>query len=243
MRQHLGLSIVMATVICVSSVPASASPIYVDQAASYRALYLTGAQGAVPANWFAVGFNDSSWALVNGPFSSAPSNPASTFGADLGNVNGPFAPGSTQALPGTAAQWNVNNDPFLRTYFTLSAPTALTIWMAVDNGVTALYLNGVSTTATFNAEGQAFRWEHVLDVPASYTFAGTNVLALQLEDHGAATAFDMIVAADDLAVNPPFTGNPPPPSPVPEPATLTLLGTGVAASRLFRRKQNRLPPE
>jgi hypothetical protein len=244
MRQHLGLSLALAAAVCLCSVPASALPIFVDQNAAYRALYLTGAQGATPANWYAVGFNDSAWAAVNGPFSSA--GYPGTLGADLGNVNGPFAPGPTVALPATSTPWAVNNDPFLRTSFTLAAPTALTIWIAVDNGINALYLNGVSTTATFNAEGQAFRWEHVLDVPASYTFAGTNLIAIQLEDHGGATAFDMIVTADDAAINPTFTENPPPtggPAPVPEPATMTLLGLGLAAGGLYRRRQTRLPRE
>jgi hypothetical protein len=37
------LSIVMVTVICLWSVPASALPIHVDQTAAYRALFRTGA--------------------------------------------------------------------------------------------------------------------------------------------------------------------------------------------------------
>jgi len=60
------------------------------------------------------------------------------------------------------------------------------------------------------------------------------ILALQLEDHGGATAFMALVTSDDTASNPAFTDNdPPPPLPqqppddLPETSALALLGLGL----------------
>lgn len=222
--------------------PASALTTVVDQTATYRYINATGTPLATPVNWFAVGFDDSSWNVGNGPFSSG-----STAGTilDQGNVNAPFAPGATQPVPATFTQWDVNEDPFLRTTFNLATPTDLTIWIAVDNGigvlgttVAGLYVNGVQTTNAVNAEGAAFRWEIAFNVPAQYTFAGTNLIALQLEDHGVATGFDMMVTTQSSdSTIPPFTTNPPPA--VPEPASWAMLLVGLASVGSFTARRRR----
>src|SRR4051812_47816041 len=71
------------------SSPATALTIYVDQDAQYRYVNATSATsiGAVPANWFALGFNDAAWFTGTAPFSSGPTS--STFGSDavFGNAN------------------------------------------------------------------------------------------------------------------------------------------------------------
>lgn len=214
----------------VALVPArgNALPIYVDQDASFRYVNATSATSvaSVPANWFLPGFDDSSWFVGNAPFSRG-------FGGDLTNVNNPFAPGPTEPIPTTVTPWDVPLDPYLRTTFELDAPTPVTIWLAVDNGIQSMYLNGVLATAPVNLEGAAHRWEHVFDIAAPYTLAGTNVLALQLEDHGGSTGFVMMLTADDAAVNPIFTINEPPPpvsAAIPEPASVSLLALGLAAA-------------
>jgi len=220
-----------------AATPAAALTIYLPENASYRYVNATAATtiGAVPADWYTIGFNDASWTSGQGAFGTS-------FGGDLGNANAPYAPGATQNYTG-ATVWSVDLDPYLRTTFVLAAPTALTIWIAVDNGVNAFYLNGVSATAAFNAEGTANRWEHVFDVPAAYTFAGINTIALQLEDHGGGTGFAMVVTNDDTASNPPITDNPPPEQPenppgtdLPLPGTALLVALGLAGIAFRRRR-------
>lgn len=245
-KMPIAMFLMGAAVLGVSS-SASALPVFVDQTATYNYINASGGgnctPSAAPADWFAVGFDASAWNTGNGPFSSGPTS--GTFGADQANVNAPFAPGATQPIPTSFTPWAVNNCPLVRTTFTLPEPTALTIWIAVDNGIglaggNGIYVNGVQGTGTVNAEGQAFRWETVFDIPATYTFAGTNLIALQLEDHGGATAFDMMVTgqAPDSS-NPPFTTNPPPtpPGTVPEPTSLLLLGASLTALRMTRRRR------
>jgi hypothetical protein len=251
------IALIMTAVECVAVVPSMAVPtIYVDQNATYRYINATSAteQGSPGSSWFAFGFNDSSWSTGMGTFSNT--TPTATI-LDQGNVGLPFG-GSAQPLPAGFTQWDVNFAPFLRTDFTLSAPTNLTIWIAIDNGIgthasdprngtgadTGMYINGVHSTniGLVNAEGNAFRWENVFNIPAAYTFAGKNVFALQLEDHGGLTGFDMMITSQVGNDNPLFTTAPPPPPPtpgVPEPLTLALFGAGLAGSIAIRRRRNR----
>jgi len=248
-EQHMRVSLSAAALVAAAAAgagQASALTVYVDQDAVFRyvnagpstCVYanLSCGGAALPANWFDYDFDDSGWFQGAAPFADR----ASGAIFDAGNANGPFAPGATEPLPGAYTTWNVPYDPFLRIEFNLPAPTALTIWLAVDNGTFGMYLNGVQATAAVNLEGAAFRWEHVYDVAAAFTFAGRNEFAVQLEDHGGATGFVMMITSNDAPTNPVFTDNPPPQAPVttPEPLAAGLFGLGLAGLAALRRRRS-----
>lgn len=96
---------------------------------------------------------------------------------------------------------------------------SLAYGLGVDNGF-KLYVNGVQVAGN-NAEGYTFRWEYSGAISSAVLQPGLNVIAVELEDHGGLTAFDMEI-----------TGT------VPEPASMFLLGAGafgLVARRLRRR--------
>jgi len=127
-----------------------------------------------------------------------------------------------------ADDWgDFGDDLWVRTSIELSGGdlSAMKWFLGADNGF-ALFANGMPV-ASDNAEGYTFRWEY------EGGFAGTlrpghNVIALALEDHGGATAFNMQIVT-----------SPGTPAPVPEPGTLILTGSalGLLAARSRPRKR------
>lgn len=100
------------------------------------------------------------------------------------------------------------------------------IWdLGVDNGFT-LYANGAFISAA-NAEGYTYRWEYSGAFGASLV-NGINIIAVALEDHGGATAFDMQVSGRLL---------PGGPGKVPEPGMIGLLGLGLLGAGMARRRR------
>jgi len=191
------LTLGLAAMLCVhlTATPAVAVDIFVPENATYRYVNATAETtiDPVPPDWFEPSFDDSGWFVGQGAFGTS-------FGGDLANA----ADVGAEKFPGGTV-WSTNADPYLRTTFMLAEPTALTVWVAVDNGVLSLYLNGVLSIGNINLEGAAYRWEHVFDVDASLTQAGENTVAIQLEDHGGGTGFAMLVTTDDDTINPPFS--------------------------------------
>jgi len=102
--------------------------------------------------------------------------------------------------------------------------TTLTWFLGVDNGY-ALYANGTLVSAA-NAEGFTFRWEYSGGFGATL-HSGVNYLAVELEDHGGATAFDMTIEGRKKPVSPgvPDGGS-----------TSLLLAATVAGLAALRRR-------
>jgi hypothetical protein len=93
--------------------------------------------------------------------------------------------------------------------------------LGVDNGF-ALYING-TLVASDNAEGFTTRWEYGGAVSSALLNAGTNWIAVALEDHGGLTAFDMQLTGNVVAV------------PEPETYALMLAGLGIVGFMARRR--------
>ena len=113
------------------------------------------------------------------------------------------------------------DDLWVRTTFDATGfiPGSIAWNLGADNGYT-LYLNGTLISSA-NAEGYTSRWEYTGGFGVSL-LPGTNVIAVALEDHGGLTAFDMEVVGD----------------PVPEPGALLLLGSGLTALAMRRRRRS-----
>jgi hypothetical protein len=144
----------------------------------------------------APGYDDSAWFVGQAPF---------------GNIAGPLGPDYAGDFS-YQTYWNEYYDPALRKTIVLSHPVDMTVELGVDNGF-SLWVNGNFVTSA-DAEGYTWRWEYVFAIPQSFFVPGGNVIAVQLEDHGGATAFDMRMT--------------------PVPATLSLLAVGGLA--VLRRR-------
>jgi hypothetical protein len=164
---------------------------------------------------------DGSWmttgALADNHMGNAPfGNNTGGFGPDPGYFDyQTFWPAG-----GDVAQ----DDLWVRTQIDLTgfSLSSVAFNLGVDNGF-KLYLNGVVVAAA-NEPGYAWRWEYGGSL-APFVHPGVNYVALALEDHGVLTAFDMEI-----------TGTRVPSAPIPEPGTLLLIGSGISALALRRRK-------
>ncbi len=90
----------------------------------------------------------------------------------------------------------------------------------MDNGF-KLYIDGL-LVASDNAEGFTFRWEYGGSLSALALAPDVHYVAVALEDHGGATAFDMQITGSHA---------------VPEPGTVTLIALGMSLAVLGRRRR------
>src|SRR5262249_23499520 len=93
------------------------------------------------------------------------------------------------------------DDVWLRTSLNLTGfdLSSVTWDLGVDNGY-KLYANGV-LVGSGNAEGYTYRWEYSGGF-AGNLVAGNNVIAVELEDHGGLTAFDMQITGNRVTTTP-----------------------------------------
>jgi hypothetical protein len=196
----LALAVSIGFAVAAFAAPASAAPIL--------------ATGSTWEYTFADPTGDASWNTTTGGWDTGP--------APFGNNTGGY-PSDPAGDFDYATLWPADgsdgNDLWVRTTFDTTGFDLDSIsWnLGVDNGY-ALYLNG-DLIASANGEGYTYQWEYSGDFGTSLV-AGTNVLAVALEDHGGLTAFDMEVVG----------------TPIPEPTTLLLFGSGLATAVVrFRR--------
>ena len=147
------------------------------------------------------------------------------FGNATGTVNGDFDyntfwPADTIFNDG---------DLWVRTPVDLTGFLLATIlWdLGVDNGY-KLYLNG-DLISSDNIGGFTSRWEYSGDFSAGTLNQGVNIIALELDDWGQLTAFDMQITGDRGQG---------PPGVIPEPTTMLLFGFGLLGiAGVSRRKK------
>ncbi len=127
--------------------------------------------------------SDPGWNRTTGGWASGPAPFGSSPGLDP----------NFQARTEWPADGSDGDDLWIRTTVDLSnADLSAVVWqLGVDNGFT-LYVNG-KLIDSGNAEGYTNRWEYSGTFAADDLVAGENVIAVALEDHGGATAFDMQV--------------------------------------------------
>ena len=143
------------------------------------------------------------------------------FGNSLGNSYDPAGHFNYRTF--WPADGTDGTDLWVRTSVNLTGFNLASVaWhLGVDNGF-VLYANGTPIIGA-NAEGYTARWEYNGGFGGAL-HPGLNIIALELEDHGGLTAFDMEITGDR--------------APVPEPGSMILLGTGlVGLGRAWRKRR------
>lgn len=94
--------------------------------------------------------------------------------------------------------WPENSFLYLRKQIDLSdfAIETLNWYLGVDNGY-KLFVNGNLVSEAY-ADGYTFRWEYSGTINPVYLTNGINIIAIECEDRGGLTAFDMMLTGQSL---------------------------------------------
>jgi len=94
--------------------------------------------------------------------------------------------------------WPANRFLYLRkqTELTAFALETLIWYLGVDNGY-RLYVNGHLVSEAY-ADGYTFRWEYSGTINPVHLNPGINIIAIECEDRGGLTAFDMMITGLSL---------------------------------------------
>lgn len=131
---------------------------------------------AVPADWYAVNFDDSQWPVANGAFASGGYCDLQTTGQTY---------------------WQVNSDIVIRRTFTLPAGViTLRISGTVDNDV-QIYLNGNLITDWVSHDGCAQPDDVSFTAPAGTYHVGTNLVTIRARDRGDQSFVDYRISIND----------------------------------------------
>lgn len=163
--------------------------------------------------------NDASLDFPGAPDLSAAHGTLGNWLTDPSNLNGNW--NFLNAIPN---QWPVETEVAVIYQFDTLGATNVVAKFGVDNGIFA-WLDGNYLGGARRGGGVSLG-EHTFDI--GDLAAGTHYLQLILEDHGSTNGYAVEITADT------FVPGPPPPNPVPLPAALWLLGSAVAALRMWR---------
>ncbi len=140
---------------------------------------------------------DPAWNTTTGGWATGPA-PFGNYGPCCLFDPGTYWPVDNDDPPGPP----YSDDLWVRTAIDLTGVNLSTVlWgLGVDNGF-KLYANGV-LVGSGNAEGWTYRWEYSGGFGGALV-PGVNIIAVALDDHGGATAFDMEITGDTGPVNQP----------------------------------------
>jgi len=165
------------------------------QSSSYR-YKVTDANDLLPLRFEQPSFDDSSWKIGKAAFGVG----SGTLEQKIAQCGFPCFGARYCALQRTVnTYWEPNSKLLVRKVVQIPAGARMVrILMAVDNDVVGVFFNGTLISGYQPHEDCPIRDEFRFDIPQSLIKPGNNLIALQLQDRGVVSFFDMSVLAEQL---------------------------------------------